>query len=221
MGLRDLIETLPALDLEEACRLQERLADLVREEDAPGEFDLVAGADAAYDRAGNVAHAAVAVWDRRLRAVVALATASVAGARRYLPGQLAWRELPALLAAFDRLEVRPDLVLADAHGRAHPRRCGLACTLGLALDLPTAGCAKEPLVGSHSPLAPTRGSLAPVRDRGEVVGVALRTRARVRPLFVSVGHRITLERAVGEVLRLARYRVPEPLRAAHHAAAIG
>jgi deoxyribonuclease V len=202
----------------DAAALQISLAALVREEELPSAVELVAGADAAYEPSDAVVHAAAVVWDVQRSATIASATASLPAPRPYVPGLLARRELPALLAAFERLPARPDLVLADGHGRAHPGRCGLACLLGLALDLPTVGCAKEVLVGEYSALARERGAVAPLRHRGETVGAALRTRAGVRPVFVSVGHRITLDRAVTEVLRLARFRLPEPLRAAHHAA---
>jgi deoxyribonuclease V len=206
-----------SLTLPEAGALQERLAGLVREEATPGMVRLVAGADASYDPGGRHAHAAVVLWERESGKVVETATATVATRFPYVPGFLAWRELPAILAAFDRLDRRPDLVLVDGHGRAHPRRCGLSCLVGLALDLPTAGCAKSILVGSFSGLAAARGARAPLADRGEVIGIALRTRAAVRPVYVSVGHRVTLTGACAWVLAASRFRIPEPLRLAHAA----
>jgi len=206
---------LEALSLPEARALQERLAGLVREETMPGMLRLVAGVDAAYDPRGRHAHAAVVLWERESDQVVETAAATVATRLPYVPGFLAWRELPVILAAFDRLDRRPDLVLVDGHGRAHPRRCGLACLVGLALDLPTVGCAKSVLVGVFAALARERGSRAPLLDRGEVIGVALRTRAAVRPVYVSVGHRATLEGACASVLAASRFRIPEPLRLAH------
>jgi deoxyribonuclease V len=204
-----------ALTLPEARALQERLAALVREEDAPGAVELIAGVDAAYDPGGHDTHAAVALWAVTSGDVVETATATVETRSPYVPGFLAWRELPAVLAAFEGLDRRPDLVLVDGHGRAHPRRCGLACVAGLALDLPTAGCAKSVLTGSFSELGADRGARVPLVDRGEVIGMALRTRTGVRPLYVSVGHRITLEGACRSVLAASRFRVPEPLRSAH------
>ena len=206
-----------ALSPPEARALQERLAGLVREEDAHKAVRLVAGADVAYDGGGGHANAAVALWDVTSGRVVETATASAETHFPYVPGFLAWRELPAVLAAFGRLGGHPDVVLVDGHGRAHPRRCGLACLVGLALDLPTAGCAKSVLVGSFSGPAPERGARVPLVDRGDVIGMALRTRTGVRPVYVSVGHRITLEGACGVVLRASRFRLPEPLRIAHTA----
>jgi len=204
-----------ALSLPEARALQERLAGLVREEDGDKTVRLVAGVDVAYDGGGGHAHAAVALWDVASGRVIETATASAETHFPYVPGFLAWRELPAVLAAFGRLGRRPDVVLVDGHGRAHPRRCGLACLVGLALDLPTAGCAKSVLVGSFSGLAAERGARVPLVDRGEAIGAVLRTRTGVRPVYVSVGPRITLEGACGVVLVASRFRLPEPLRIAH------
>jgi deoxyribonuclease V len=215
MRVRWLPPNFESLTLPEARALQERLAGQVREEATPGMVRLVAGVDASYDPGGRYAHAAVVVWERENGKVVKTATATVATRFPYVPGFLAWRELPAILAAFDRLDRQPDLVLVDGHGRAHPRRCGLSCLVGLALDLPTVGCAKSILLGSFSGLAAVRGARAPLVDHGEVIGTALRTRAAVRPVYVSVGHRVTLTRACACVLAASRFRIPEPLRLAH------
>ena len=178
-------------------------------------MSLIAGVDAAYDPGGGHVHAAVALWDVEGDRVIETATASAETRFPYVPGFLAWRELPAVLAAFANLGRRPHLVLVDGHGRAHPRRCGLACVAGLALEVPTAGCAKSVLVGGFSGLGAERGACVPLLDRGEVIGMAVRTRAGVRPVYVSVGHRVTLEDACGAVLAASRFRIPEPLRIAH------
>jgi deoxyribonuclease V len=207
-----------ALTLAEARALQERLAGLVREEGSPDEVRLVAGVDVGYDARAVRTHAVVVLWEVARRAIVATTTASTLTRFPYVPGYLAWRELPASLLACERLERRPDLVLVDGQGRAHPRRCGLACLIGLALDLPTVGCAKNLLVGGSPSLAAERGAWVPLVDRGEVVGNAVRTRAGIRPVYVSVGHRIDLEHARRWVLATSRFRIAEPLRAAHAAA---
>lgn len=137
----------------------------------------------------------------------------------YIPGLLAFREAPACLAAIRALPVMPDLLLVDGQGRAHPRRAGLACHVGVALDAPTIGVAKSILVGHHAPLGNERGARADLIHAGEVVGVALRTRTGVSPVYVSVGNRITLGEAVNWTLRLAtRFRLPEPSRLAHRLA---
>jgi deoxyribonuclease V len=205
------------LSLPEARALQSRLAVRVREEAVPTPVSLIAGADVAYGVPDARTHAAVALWDVARGEVVETATVSVETRVPYLPGFLAWRELPAVLAAFEKLVRAPQLVLVDGHGRAHPRRCGLACLLGLALDLPAVGCAKSVLVGTFGELRTARGARATLRQGGEVIGIALRTRERVRPVYVSVGHRVTLGDACTWVLRASRFRIPEPLRAAHAA----
>jgi deoxyribonuclease V len=179
---------------------------------------LVAGADVSFDRHAPTLFAAVAVLDARTLAVVETACAEVPARFPYVPGYLSFRELPALLAAFSKLSSAPDLVLCDAHGRAHPRRFGLASHLGVALDLPTIGCAKSRLVGEHATPASARGSFAALRDGGETIGSVLRTQPGVAPVFVSVGHRVSLAAARRWVLRLApARRLCEPVRAAHAA----
>ncbi len=157
-------------------------------------------------------------------ASLALVSADAPLAYPYVPGLLSWREAPAAVAALQRLSAfpvaaPPDVLIADGHGRAHPRRFGLACHLGLITGLPTIGCAKSVLVGRYEALADEVGSTAPLVDRGEVVGMALRTRASVAPVFVSVGHRVTLEAAVDIVRQAAtRTKLPEPSRLAHREA---
>ncbi len=200
----------------EARAIQERLRERVRERDEPGAPRLVAGADVSYDRGSPVLYAAVALLDAE-----SLETVEVAGVRAearfpYVPGYLSFREIPPLLEAFRRLRGRPDLIVCDGHGRAHPRRFGLACHLGVLLDRPALGCAKSRLVGEHREPGPRRGAHAALREGGEVIGEVLRTRAGVKPVYVSVGHRISLAGARRAVLRLApRWRLPEPSRAAH------
>ncbi len=133
----------------------------------------------------------------------------------YVPGLLSFRELPALLDAWAALEIRPDLLLVDGHGLAHPRRCGIASHVGLELDRPSIGCGKSRLIGEHRDPGPRRGASTQLRHDGEVIGRVLRTRDGVRPVFVSIGHRIDLATATRCVLAWAtRYRLPEPIRAA-------
>jgi len=203
----------------QARSLQEELAGAVRETPLAAAPRLVAGIDVAYDTRRRLAVAAAVVVDAATLAPVETVVATAEVTFPYVPGLLAWRELPALLAAWRRLETCPDLVLCDGQGRAHPRRCGLACMVGLLLDVPAIGCAKSLLIGRHGRLAARRGASAALVDRRETVGRAVRTRDGVRPVYVSVGHRITLDEAVSWVLRLARTRIPEPLRSADRAAA--
>jgi len=134
----------------------------------------------------------------------------------YIPGLLSFREIPAVLDALQQLRRLPDLLLCDGQGLAHPRRFGIACHLGVLTDLPAIGVAKSRLVGTHGPLADDKGSRQVLYDKGEIIGSVLRTRRGVRPLYISVGHRISLETAVDYVLRCTtRYRLPETTRAAH------
>lgn len=179
----------------------------------------VAGADVAYGRSGRVLCAAVVVMDARTLEVVAQRTVAQPVTFPYVPGFLTLREAPAVEEAFAALHPPPDLLLVDAHGVAHPRGFGLACHLGVVLDLPTIGVAKTVLVGAALPPGPRRGDRAPLLHHGEVVGAALRTRAEVVPVYVSTGHRVSLPTALRWTLALApRFRLPEPARRAHAAA---
>jgi deoxyribonuclease V len=137
----------------------------------------------------------------------------------YVPGLLAFREGPVVLAALEQLMDRPDVLMFDAQGLAHPRRMGLAAHLGILLDIPAVGCAKSRLCGEHVSPGEGKGAWAALKDGDEVIGAVVRTRSRVRPVYVSIGHRVDLETAVSLVLSCApRYRLPEPIRWAHRVA---
>ncbi len=137
----------------------------------------------------------------------------------YIPGLLSFREAPLTLAACERLTITPDLILVDGQGIAHPRRMGLASHLGLFLNTPTIGCAKSRLCGTHEVPDEKPGSYAEVVDRGEITGAALRTKFRVKPVYVSIGHKVDLQTAIYWVMNCCRgYRLPEPTRLAHLAA---
>lgn len=184
----------------------------------------VAGADVAFDKGRNLAFAAIVIIDLETMETVETATAAVAIRFPYVPGYLSFRELPALANAWNHLKKTPDLAVLDAHGYAHPRRMGLASHAGIWFDLPTIGCAKSILCGVHRPLAERRGSRAPLVDpqTGEEIGWVLRTRTRVRPVYISIGHRIDLPSAAEYILRLTpggRYRFPETTRRADRLAA--
>ncbi len=195
-----------------AFTLQEHLASLVQEEPLLRPPSLVGGLDVSYY--GPRARAAIVVMTYHTQEIVAHATYETTTFAPYTPGLLAWRELPLMLAVVEQLGFLPDVLLCDAQGRAHPRRLGLASHLGVILNHPTIGCAKTRLVGTFADLPESQGAVAPLLDRGEVIGAVVRTRAHVRPVYVSVGHRITLDEAVDIVVHLAHYRVPEPLRMA-------
>jgi deoxyribonuclease V len=199
----------------EALAVQERLrpmVDLVGP--GPAEPATVAGLDVAYAESGDRLAAAVTVLDARTLAVVDSAVSVGRPAFDYVPGLFAFRELPALLDALDRLTVRPEVLVCDGHGLAHPRRFGLACHLGVVTGLPAIGVGKTPLLGAWAPPADRRGAWTPLRD-GDEVGRVLRTRDGVKPVFVSVGHRMSLDNATARVLALTpRYRLPETTRTA-------
>ena len=176
------------------------------------------GADVLYDPQSPQAdlYAAVVVLDVESLRVVEVAAVRARARFPYVPGYLSFREIPPLLDAFAKLEAVPDLIVCDGQGRAHPRRFGLACHLGVLLDRPTFGCAKSRLIGEYREPGPRRGAHTRLCDGREVIGEVVRTRSFVKPVFVSVGHRISLETARRTALRLApRYRLPEPVRAAH------
>lgn len=203
---------------EAALAEQRRLRPLVEPQGpAPAPGALVAGVDVAYDDERNTVAAAAVLLDLGTLEVVEEATAVGPIAFPYLPGLLAFREVPAVADALAGLRQRPDLVVCDGYGLAHPRRLGLASHLGVLTGLPTLGVAKTPFGFEHWDPAPERGAWSPLldRDTGEEVGRALRTRAGVKPVFVSVGHRIGLTEAVAVALALTpRYRLPETTRQA-------
>jgi deoxyribonuclease V len=206
-----------------AARLaQTALAERVVRADAFGEVRLLGGVDVSnnrFDPEQRIFAAVVALSFPDLRVVETAGAAARAG-MPYIPGLLGFREIPALLAAWAKLRAKPDLVLVDGHGVAHPRRLGIASHLGVVLDQPVIGVAKSILVGKADPPLPEEvGAETPLLWRGERIGTALRTRRRANPLFVSVGHRVSLETAVAWVRRATRgYRLPEPTRQAHLAA---
>ncbi|MGV9211410.1 endonuclease V [Micromonospora sp. RB23] len=200
----------------EAVAVQEELRPLVDPVGpGPAAPETVAGLDVAYAESGGLLAAAVTVLDARTLAVVDSAVSVGRPAFDYVPGLFAFREMPALLAALGRLKTVPDLLVCDGHGVAHPRRFGLACHLGVVTGLPAIGVGETPLVGEWVAPSAERGAWSPLRDGGEVVGRVLRTRDGVKPVFVSVGHRMSLENATARVLALTpHYRLPETTRTA-------
>jgi deoxyribonuclease V len=175
----------------------------------------VTGVDVAYDDERDLVAAAAVVLDGATLEVVAEATAVGRVRFPYVPGLLAFREIPAVLAALDALPCPPGVVVCDGYGLAHPRRFGLACHLGVLTGLPTIGVAKNPFTFAYDDPAPARGSGSPLLAGTEEVGRALRTRDAVKPVFVSVGHRISLDNACAHTLALTpAYRLPETTRRA-------
>jgi deoxyribonuclease V len=204
------------LSLPAAARLQANLRRRLRLLPPARAVRRVAGADVAYDGDGETLVAAAVLFRLPGMTLEEIATARGRVRFPYVPGFLSFREAPVVLRAVRRLKRRPDLLLCDGQGLAHPRRFGLACHLGLLLGVPSVGVAKSLLVGTHAEPGGGRGSRAALRHRGEIVGAALRTRSGVRPVYVSAGHRCSLSWAVRQVLACCRgYRLPEPVRRAH------
>ena len=203
----------------EAVAIQRRLASQVVREGAPKDVRRIAGVDIALDKARGQGIGAVVVLSYPELEPVEVAVEETPLTFPYVPGLLSFREAPVLRAAFARIAGPIDLLLVDGQGLAHPRRFGLACHLGLLLDVPAIGCAKSRLVGEHSAPGETVGSSSDLTDGEEVIGSVLRTRTKVKPLFVSIGHRIGLAEAKRWVLRCGGgYRLPEPTRLADRAA---
>ena len=202
-----------------AKEIQLSLAKRVATENGVIDPRLVAGIDISSPDAQGVARGAVVVVSYPELSIVEIEIAQDKITMPYIPGLLSFRESPLILAACEQLSNIPDLVLIDGQGIAHPRRLGLASHVGLFLGLPTIGCAKSILCGQHQPLAEEAGSYAELLDNGEIIGAALRTKSRVKPIYVSVGHKIDLVSARHWVINCCRgYRLPEPTRLAHLAA---
>jgi len=198
-----------------ARALQSKLAVEVLLEDRLGLVTRVAGADVAYEKEGDRFWAAVCVLDALTKEVVERVSVAGSAAFPYVPGLLSFRELPPLLACFAKLSAPVDLVICDGQGFMHPRRFGVACHLGVVLNVPTIGCGKTRLLGEHSEPGEARASFAEVRHEGERIGDVLRTQDGVKPVYVSPGHRVSFESARQWVLEMApRYRLPETTRAA-------
>jgi len=201
----------------EAVRMQEFLGKKIKPGPLPSRLRYVAGADVSYEKHGDTFFAGVVVWDlKRGKAV------EEAGARGmvnfpYIPGLLSFREAPVLVKAFGKVSSRVDAVIVDGQGVAHPRRFGLASHICLLVDKPGAGCAKTRLVGEHEQPGENKGDRTDLIHHGERVGIVLRTRKGVKPVFVSTGHRLGADEAAELVLMCTgKYRLPEPVRMAHN-----
>lgn len=200
----------------EAIELQKQLAyEVIKEDEFAAPIKTVAGIDLGYDAKNDTSRAVVVVLKFPELELIEKSEAILPIQFPYVPGLLSFRETPVAIKALEKLQNAPDLILCDGQGLAHPRRFGIACHIGLLADVPTIGVAKSLLIGKFENLAETRGSLAPLIHKNEQIGVALRTKDKVQPLYVSVGHRISLETAVQYVLRCApKYRLPETTRLA-------
>jgi deoxyribonuclease V len=201
------------LSTAEARAVQERLRNLVETHDRLHEPAYVAGGDVGFEGHKTRTRAAVVVLELPSLELHEHAIATVATDFPYVPGLLSFREVPALLAALAKLRRLPDVILCDGQGYAHPRRFGLACHLGVLTDIPTVGVAKTRLIGRHNDVPEERGAWVPLIHQEETVGAVLRTRARVKPVYVSCGHRVGLATAIDLVMACTpRYRLPETTR---------
>ncbi|MCB2052332.1 MAG: deoxyribonuclease V [Novosphingobium sp.] len=206
----------------EAIALQRELRPHLILQDQLGPVQRVAGVDVGFEAGGAVTRAAVAVLRYPELEVVETALARYPTTFPYVPGLLSFRELPAVLAALEQLRETPDLLLCDGQGFAHPRRLGIASHLGLLIDTPAIGVAKTRLYGTHDDPLNRRGAWTPLRAGDEIIGAVLRTRPNVKPLYISPGHRIGLDTAIGYVMACCtRYRLPETTRHAHRLASHG
>ena len=205
------------VDYRTAVALQAALREkLILEDRLSGDIRIVAGADISCTKGDDRVFAAVVLLDAATLEVIEEATYSGRTSIPYIPGLLSFREGPALLQAFEKLRKRPDVALFDGQGVAHPRGFGLAAHMGLLLDVPAIGCAKTRLIGAFAGPGVRRGQRSPLVLDGKLIGAVVRTKDRVKPVFVSQGHRVSLERAVKIVLQCARrYRIPETIRRAH------
>jgi deoxyribonuclease V len=208
------------LSPQDAIQLQRELASKVIREGQPEAVKIIAGIDiSANDRTG-LARAAIVALAYPSMEVLERVLHEEALRFPYIPGLLSFREAPSIMAGFQKLKHKPDLLMVDGQGIAHPRRLGIASHLGLLLDLPSIGCAKSILTGHlKGELGQDVGARVPLLTDGEVIGMGLRSKARTNPLIISLGHRISLEKAVEYVLQCCRgYRLPEPTRQAHNTA---
>ncbi|MBN8820574.1 MULTISPECIES: deoxyribonuclease V [unclassified Spirosoma] len=201
----------------EAVALQQQLRSQIRIEPLSVPSKTIAGCDISFNKFEETVYAGIVVL--RLDTLETIDEAGVVGTAPfpYIPGLLSFREIPALLKAWQTLQTEPDVVMFDGHGTAHPRRIGIASHAGLFLDRPTFGCGKSVLVGKYDEPAPERGAWSPMKHYGEVIGAALRTKNKVNPVYVSPGHLIDLPTAISLTLQCdGGYRIPEPTRRAHN-----
>jgi deoxyribonuclease V len=205
------------VSVEEAIQIQENLRSRVILKKNFSNVRTIGGGDVAYSKTRNLLFGAIVVLSFPQMDTLDIAKAYGMVHFPYIPGLFSFREGPILIKTFQRLKTKPDIMLYDGQGIAHPRGFGLASHMGLWLDLPSVGCAKTPLVDEFTPPGSSRGSRELIRREGKEVGIVLRTKDNVKPLFVSPGHRIDLPTSIQIILKSCQgFRIPEPLRRAHH-----
>lgn len=200
----------------EAIAIQNELRNRITLHDDLGAIKYVAGIDVGFENSGRTTRAAVVLLEYPSLELVEVSVKQCRTVFPYIPGLLSFRELPAVIKAMEKLAYHPDLLLCDGQGRAHPRRFGIACHLGLLADIPSVGVGKTRLCGTHDPVAEERGAWRPLLDKGEIIGAVVRTRTGVKPVYISAGHRISLHTAIDYVLNCTtRFKLPETIRQAH------
>ncbi|MEE9396271.1 MAG: deoxyribonuclease V [Methylococcales bacterium] len=211
------------LEPKHAIALQNQLREFViTKDDLPAEIKSVAGVDVGFESNGTVTRAAVVVLRLPDLHVIDRAVAKIPTGFPYIPGLLSFREIPAILKALAKLDSLPDLLLCDGQGYAHPRRFGIACHLGLLTNIPSLGVGKTRLIGEHPIVPDRRGAWVPLTHQGEGIGAVLRSRVGVKPVYISSGHRISLETSLHYVMQCTtRFKLPETTRQAHRLASPG
>jgi len=203
----------------EAIAIQKTLSAEIITTDKLEPVHYLAGVDVGYEASNTITRAAIAILSFPELKLVDHAIARLPTQFPYVPGLLSFREVPAVLEAFEKLKIQPDLLLVDGQGIAHPRRLGIASHLGLLCDIPSIGVAKTRLIGEYSEVPNERGVWSTLTDKGETIGAVLCTRSGIKPLYISPGHRISLQTAIHYVMACTtRYRLPETTRWAHRLA---
>jgi len=212
------------MDLDEYCDISpddaKELQDGFREEieikPLDKEVKTVAGVDISFDRGSDVMHAAIIVLQLPELNPIARSLISDETSFPYIPGLLAFRELPVLFNAWKQLKIKPDVLILDGHGIAHPRRMGIATHFGIETDHPTIGCAKNILTGRHGSLGDKKGQHSALRENGETIGIALRSRTNVNPIYISPGYKTSFDDSYSIIMKtLTKYKLPRTTRLAH------
>lgn len=200
----------------QAIAIQQDLSRQIITTDHMGKVASVAGVDVGFEDNGRITRGAVVILEFPSLVMRESSIARLPTSFPYVPGLLSFREIPAVLKALAYIEQLPDLLICDGQGIAHPRRIGIASHLGLLTGLPSIGVGKSRLIGTHEPVKDVKGTWVPLWDKGECIGAVLRTRKGVKPVYISPGHKISLETAIRYVMAcITRFRLPEAIRMAH------
>jgi len=210
------LEYYKTIEPTQATALQKKLRTKISLQKLKARPQLAAGADISFNRGSDLMHAAIIVVELDTMKPVARSLVSDETPFPYIPGLLAFRELPSLWKAWRQLRMKPDVLIMDGHGLAHPRRMGVATHFGIEIDWPTMGCAKSILTGTHDTLAPEKGASVPLTDGEEQVGIVLRSRTNVHPIYLSPGHKISFQDTYDVAMHaLTKYKLPRTTRLAH------